>query len=344
MLRPGYRISVGGRTVDSTSQPRASTVTALTVTLDADSPVGALELRLGQIGGLAPALGDAVTLDLGYASDASLTRVFTGAVGRIEPGIAVNRVLAYDSGEPLLRGRLDRTFLDTTAGAVVKDLAGRAGLSMSAPDSGVDLPAYVVDSRRSFAEHIRELAALSGVDCYVTADGELLFAAFSGPRTVHELRYGADVLDLRIDRHPAPSMRVEAWGAGPGGARGDDSWAWLAKNLAAHRGVAGTGDLVRLLQRAALRSSQGTATAAMALRDRLVREAVRGRVRVLGNPAVRLGDAVRLSDTPGGGDDGTYRIRSVEHRLGKDGGFLTTIGFTAMQGTATGGTTAGGAA
>jgi phage protein D len=334
MLKPAYQISVGGRTLDSTSQPRASTLVTLTVTLDADTPVSVAEMFLGQVGGSAPELGDAITIQLGYADDPKPDKVFTGTVVRIEPGITVNRVIAHDCANPLLQTFLDQTFLDTNAGAIVRDLVGRTKVVTGTVEEGIGLPAYVVDGRRSLLWYIRELAEFCGFDCYTDADGSLVFASFSGSRTAQVLRYAEHILELNVDRRASVAPRVQAWGESPGASRGDDSWAWLTKDFTRYRGEAGTGDPVRLLQRSALRTAKSAATAATALHDRLAREALRGDVHVLGDASMKLGDAVRLSATPR--DDGTYRIRRVVHRLSKSDGFTTTVGFTALDG---GGTT-----
>jgi hypothetical protein len=49
-----------------------------------------------------------------------------------------------------------------------------------------------------------------------------------------------------------------------------------------------------------------------------------------GRANVALGDAVRLQAVPLDGFDDTYQVRSVVHRISKQRGFTTAIGFAAI--------------
>src|SRR5438034_983142 len=52
LLRPAYRLTIGGQRVDTTDEPRASTLVELTVSLDLDVPADAATLDLAQLSGL----------------------------------------------------------------------------------------------------------------------------------------------------------------------------------------------------------------------------------------------------------------------------------------------------
>jgi hypothetical protein len=43
-----------------------------------------------------------------------------------------------------------------------------------------------------------------------------------------------------------------------------------------------------------------------------------------------LGDAIRLQDVPEDAWNTTFQVRSVTHRLTKVGGFMTDVGFRAI--------------
>src|SRR5215472_3228087 len=118
MLTPAYKVTIGGKSVDSVKQPRASTAVELVVSLDLEIPADSFTIVLGQVGGLLkPALGDKVSIELGYANDSGLTQVIAGTVTSIESNLNRLRVVGYTAAETLLRSYLDQTYESQTAGA-----------------------------------------------------------------------------------------------------------------------------------------------------------------------------------------------------------------------------------
>jgi phage protein D len=329
MRRPAYRLSVGDRTVDTTDEPRASTAVELDVRLDMDTPADALTVTLGQVGGLAPDVGDDATLELGYADAGDLTRVLTGTVVRVEPGVETTRVVAHSRADLLLRSFRDDTFRDVDAGDIVRALAGDAGLRVARADAGIRFAAYVVDGRRPAARHIRDLAELCGVDTYVTADGELVFEAFAGQRLAHELRVGVHLLEVDLRRAPPRAGTVEVYGESPG--TGDGA-VWLTTDFGPRRGRAGQLSPTLLVERPALRTAQAAATAATALHEDIQRRTLVGDVRIQGRPTLHLGDVVRLVGMADPTLDASYQARSIHHRLTKAGGFTTDVGVRPLAG------------
>lgn len=339
VLRPAYRITIGDQVVDTTAEPRASTVVELRVALDLDTPADAVTIVQGQVGGLDAVPGDDLSVDLGYADeDPTLARVLTGVVVAVDPDVVHARIVGHSTADALLRTRLDRTFEDTTAGDVVRALAGEAGVDVARAEDGPALHAYVVDGRRDAARHVRDLAALAGFDTWITPEGALVFEALGGSRTVHVLRYGEHVLDAGLRRARPVAGTVLAFGESPGASRGDSSWAWLTPDFASYAGRAGSGAPTLLLERGALRTAAGAGTAARAALDTLTANAVRGRVLLQGRAQVRLGDLVRLEGFPDRAHldrvDGTYQVRSVRHRVTKATGFLTDVGLRSLVGAA----------
>jgi phage protein D len=328
---PAYKLQIGSRTVDTTDEPRASTLVDLTVSLDLDTPVDSATLVLGRVDGLHPAREDDLAIDLGYADDdAGLTRVLTGAIVTAEPGLVTSRAVGHGAGHPLLRTFADRTFEDSTAGAIVRELADAAGVNVARVEDGISFPAYVVDGRRSISEHLRDLADLCGFDAYVDADGDLVFERFATGRTVHVLEHAVDLLALDALEAPARAGVVEAWGEGPGGSRGGEAWAWLTKDFAASRGSGGTGSPTLLLERPALRTAVAAASAARAFVTAIGRRSLRGRLVTLGCPEIQLGDAIRIRSAPEEDLNASFQVRSVTHRLSKAGGFLSVVGFRSV--------------
>jgi len=338
VLRPAYRIVIGDQVVDTTDEPKASTAIGLVVRLDLDTPTDSFTVLQGQVGGLQAVPGDDASIDLGFADDAAgLVRVVTGPVVAVEPGLETKRISGHSTSDALLRTFIDKTFEDGTAGDIVRALTAEAGVGVERVEDGPELPAYVVDGRRSAARHVRDLAELAGFDSYVTAEGGLVFEAFTGSRTVHVLKYGEHVLTAELRRARPRAGTVETWGES-GSSRGDESWAWLTKDFGPQHGTAGSGSPTLLVERPALRTARAAATAAAAIAESVEESVVRGRVRIQGRAQVRLGDMVRLERFPSkaGVDelDGNYQVRGVRHRIGKECGFVTDVQIRSLAGAA----------
>jgi phage protein D len=329
-LSPAYRLTIGSKRIDTTDEPRASTLVALEIRLDLDVAVDGVTLLLGRAGTFKPAQDDKLVVELGYA-DPGLERVLTGTVAAVEPGLTTIRVLGNGAARPLLSTFVDRTFESKSAGDVVRALAGEARVDVARSEDGVQLPAYVVDGRRPVAHHLRDLAELSGFDVYANDDGKLVFERFGGGRKVHVLEGGKHLLELDGRRRPPTAGAVEAWGVGGGGGRGGEAWAWLTKDFGPSKGTAGSGAPTVLLERAAIRTSTAARAAARAALTEIDRRALRGRLVTLGRPEIRLGDAIHLRETGEDALDARFQVRAVTHRLSKRRGFTTTIEFRSLE-------------
>ncbi len=324
-LTPAYRIKLGDTVVDSTDEPRASSVVALIASLDLDARCDACTLLLGGDWGELPAVGDEARIELGYAGE-DLAVVLTGVVAGVEQGLTGTRVAVHDRASLLLRTFADETYQSKTAGAIVRDLAGKADVDVAVVGDGIDFPAYVVDGRRSVHHHIRALAQLCGFETYLQPDGKLVFERYAGGKSVHVFEHGEHVVEIgRAERAPRAGT-VEAWGEGTGRS-GGQRWAWLTKDFSPSRGTAGAGGTKLLVERPAVRTSQAARTVAEATLDAIDNRTVRGTLTGSGRAAVKLGDAVRVVGVPGEGVDGVYQVRGVTHRLDKRRGFVTAISF-----------------
>jgi phage protein D len=331
MRVPAYKLTIGGKVVDTTGEPRASTLVGLTVALDLDTPADGFTLVLGNADGLKPARDDKAAVELGYADDGALTQVMTGTVATVEPGLATTRVIGIGGAAALLRGRVEQTYEGHTAGSIVRDLAGQAGLDVATAEDGISFPAYVVDGRRSLARHLRDLADLCGFDTYVNSDGALVFERFTRGKAVHVLEYAKHLLELDLLHAPPAADLVEAWGESPGSEHGATAWAWLTRDFTPSKGSAGSGTAKLLLERPALRTADAARAAAEAALTAIRRRTTRGRLVAPGLAAARLGDAVRLQGVPDDRLNGTFQLRAVTHQINKASGFTTTIEFRGIQ-------------
>jgi phage protein D len=330
LLTPAYRLTIGKHRVDTTVEPKASATTDLIVTLDIDALPDTAKLTLGQVGGIAPALDDTATIELGYADNGGFIQVFTGTVDTFDANLLVRRVAATSTARALMRLFVDQSYEGRTAGQIVRDLAGRARIDTGAIDDGIGFPVYVIESRKSALAHIRELAALCGVDAYVDAEGRLVFQAFTQGRVIHDVDYAKQVLSLGIDRLANSDVNVKAFGESPMAQAGSEAWGWLTKDFSPAAGSAGSGPLPIVVERSALRTASAAATAASAALRAVQRRAVHGRVRMPGRPEVKLGDALRVRDVPRDGFNDSYQVRRVVHRITKPEGFTTTVDFAAI--------------
>ncbi len=329
ILRPAHRLTLGNRIVDTTDEPQASTVVDLHVVLDMDTPADRFRLELGQVGDFSPARDDDTIIELGYADNGGLSRVMTGKVSRVEPGLTTAWISGHSPAASLLQTFTDQTYEDKTAGDIVQDLALQAGVDVATADTGIRFPAYVIDSRRNLDRHLRDLAELCGFDLYINADGELVFQRFTNGNSTHTFEYGEHIIELQASRSQPSAVGVEAWGESPGSGA-DEAWAWLTKDFGDAKGSAGTGTPTLRLERPALRSATAAQTAADARLTDINRRTLRGRLLSVGRPQIRLGDAIRLQSVPESDLNDTFQVRKITHHITKAAGFTTTIGFRSI--------------
>lgn len=331
MLTPAYKLTIARKLIDTTDEPKASTVVDLSVNLDMDTPVDSFILVLGNVGRFRPALEDEAKIELGYADNGGLTQVMAGDVVRVEPNLTTIRVAGFSAADKLLRSFVEQTYESKTAGAIVRDLAGKAKVDVQTAEDGINFPAYVIDGRRSFYQHIGDLAGSCGFDFYINADGKVVFEKFIGGKTVHVFEFAKHIIELKAEKSILRAGRVEVFGESRAGQNGDESWAWLTKDFSGAKGKAGTDDPLLLLEKPELRTRDAARTAAQAAMTTIQRQkTLCGQLLSLGRPEVKLGDAIRLSGMADAVLNTSFQVRSVTHRITKLGGFTTTVGFRSI--------------
>ncbi|MBV8580267.1 MAG: hypothetical protein JOZ86_06485 [Candidatus Eremiobacteraeota bacterium] len=331
MLTPGYKLVVGKKAVDTTNDPQTSTAVEILVELDLDTPIDRAVLTLGALGGLQPAVDDPATIALGYADEsAGLTTVITAGVVAVDQGLETARVTSYTAANTLLRTFVDRSYQSKTAGAIVQDLANEGKVAVATADDGITFPGYVVDGRRSVYVHMRELAQLCGFDLYINPDGKVVFQKFNGGNAVHVFESGKHILSLDVLRAQASAGSVVAWGESPTGSKGNDSWPWLTKDFSSSKGTSGSASPVQLLERPSLRTADAAQSAAAAHGLAIQQRTLTGRLLTIGRAEVKLGDAIALRSMADTTLNTSFQVRSVRHRVTKDEGFTTLVGFRAI--------------
>ncbi len=330
MLTPAYKLTIGDKIVDTTDEPKASTVVDLNVTLDLDTPADSFALVLGNVGSLKPARDDETKIELGYADNGGFTQVITGKIITVEANVTTTRIAGFSGADALLRTFVEQTFENKTAGATVRDLADKASLKVATAADGINFPAYVVDGRRSVYLHMQDLADLCGFDLYINSEGKLVFEKFINGKTVHIFEHAKHIVALDVQRTPALAGQVDVFGESPGASKGEDSWAWLTTDFSGFKGSAGSGAPF-LKERPAVRTKAAARIAADGALTRIQRRTLRGQVLTIGRPEVKLGDAIRFRGLADESLNTFFQVRTVTHRISKLGGFTTTVGFRAIQ-------------
>jgi phage protein D len=311
LSRPRAKVTLDGTSLSSAEAALARA----TVSLSAAGSHDRVELWLWSSTKLSSA-GAGSTLSLALGEDGSESDVFSGEVTEVRASADGLYLEALASTIKLSRARKSQTYLSQSVADIVRDLASDVGIDEVQGDTQLD--AYSVDDRRNVWMHLLDLARLVGADVSASAAGELRFVP---PRTGSadaKLRYGADLLWWSVGGAPQPDAPdVAAQGAGS--ESGADKWHWIKREPSFVNGQGAP-----LLVVPALRTRDAAETMAQALSDRAARAATQGSVAVRGNPDLRPGDLVELSDLPSG-DPGTLRVLDVVHVLDGRRGFATSL-------------------
>ena len=246
--------------------------------------------------------------------------LWTGTVESVQTGARQVRIDGLASTAALSRQRRSATWAAQSVGDVVRDLAGELE---SEVEIDLDLPNYSIDNRQPVWAHLRELARLTGASLSGTAAGGLRFILAARQSATIELRYGADLIDWRLNRvEPPPAAPAAEYAAAS--TAGNDKWHWLAHDPVG----AGAGD-TRVA--AIFRTRAAADHYSEAEQTRSQRGALRGVVWLTGRPALRPGAVVELTGLPEG-DSGPLRVRQVTHQLDGDSGFVTALSVEAGSG------------
>lgn len=320
MLNVGYRVTLGGTTVASGPD---STLLGLEVRAGLRVPVNACRLTLHALSEAAPAAGDPVEVELGY--DESLEKVFTGTVTSVAHGLQRVEVEAMGAFAALASARLNLLYEQETAGGIAEDVLGKLAVTKGTVEAGLKFASFALDDRRSVWAQLHDLARRCGFEFFADERDRCQFRVH-GPQNTHPFTFGVDVLDFEHDARPSAVEGVEVHGASPAGqGQGDDASSWFTKKEVKGSAGESAGKVLRLVDPAA-RTQNLAGDVAKGILAGHARTA-EGRVRVLGAPKVRLGDAVKLEKLPAAAQNGEARVISVTHRLGSRTGFTTLVAW-----------------
>lgn len=320
--RPDFVVNVGSDGADAWAESLVSLTTALGLAPSVD----AVKLQIAD-DDRAPAVevGDTGTIELGY-EDSGQTLVFTGQVATVEHNIrGTTRVTMSNSGVLLAQARLDQSFQQQSAGAIVNSLLSEVGVSPDTVEDGIEYPYYVVDSGRSLLQHMARLAQRDGFLAFLSPEDKFCFLPFTVGQADCSFAYGNDILVLQLNSQSS-TRSVTVTGEGAAGSEGSEAWSWLAKDPSAVQKTAGEGP-ARPVSDPALRSGAAVDTAAQALAERHGAWGQTGLLTVPGAPTVMVGGSIEIVDAPQTGLNGLAMVQRVCHHYDKMEGFITTIWF-----------------
>lgn len=319
MLKPAYKVKIGSETYDSTNNAGALSIN---VDCDIQIPLDASRVVL-RPGGDTAAIkaGDGLSIELGYED--SLKLAFTGRVDSVEYGITGVIVSGYSLAAPLTRLRLHQVYEKQTAGAIVKDLAGRANVALGAVEDGISFPMFVADESKTLYGHIRELAVLCGFDLFMTPEGELVFKPYRKKKGI-PFTYGVDIVAASARVATPPATGAKVFGESPASFKGADTAHWLSKKVI--EGASGTEDNFHIIAHPAIRDKDTADRVAAAALKSLIPPMV-GTLKTMGAPDVGLGDTIEIKDMPDARMNDAFEVTKVGHAFNMDEGFVTTFGW-----------------
>lgn len=366
-----YKITVGGWSVDSADDPKTELL-ALDVRLGMNSAhdfarlavyappapqAGLLEQAVGAaVGAVGGALGvgggeeesfsvqvrgnplkhgDPLTVEL-TAGDRS-GKVITTEVQSIESSLGQTTITGSTGKRKIAAARINQVYENQSLDQIVKDLASQAGITAGDIAAGSSYSYLVAHESRSLLKQIVELAIRDGLDVYFDPDNKLTLKKFEKTSADHTLYYGIDILDLRMTNTQPPGDHIMIYGESPSSNQGSTTWHWLAKDLSSFRAELGQGVRTFAIADGVLRTKDAADSLATSKFGALKDQAARGKLKVMGNPQMKLGDAIEIKSAPKPELNGLFKITAVRHVLDKRNGYLTWVDFSGQGGAAAAG-------
>lgn len=323
MLLVDYKLTIGSTTYTVSSKSR---LLHLQVSASLNLPVNACTIALSPDESLSLKPADQVSVELGYQDKQTL--VFTGKISRVDWGIQQIKIEATSSFRALTIARCNRLYEKSHAGDIVKDLAqSQLELAIGKVENGLQFPVYAVGDRQTVYAHLRTLAQQCQMQFYADPQDKLVFAAYAARQT-HALKYGVNILAFDLEEQQPAIVGVEVYGESPASqGQGDQAVSWLAQK--AVKGSAGKSGAMTLRQIDATARTTDLASKIAAAYLTAASVKRRGRVRLLGDAKIQLGDGIQVSQMPIAAHNGTFRVTGVTHHLSERKGFYTLVDWEA---------------
>jgi len=314
MFKINYKINIGNNRFSSDN---SSHLLDLETRASLSVPVHCCRIVLDATITLKP--GDEVKIELGY--DNTLSRVFTGQVASFEQGIQSIKIESLGSLSALTTARFNLLYEKQTAANIVSDILKRLNVKTEQIETGLQFATYIFGDNRNVWEQLQELAQRCGFDFYANEEDKAIFKKYS-PSLTHELKYGVHILEFEQTTAPPVRDGVEVYGESPvGQGQSEEASAWLTKKAVKGKAGKSAGNVLRLID-ASLRNKRLAQEVAENLMNAIHK---RGKVRALGAPEIKLGDALQIAQMPISSQNGTFKVTGVRHRLNGHGGFTSEV-------------------
>ena len=319
MQKPAYKLKIGSTIFDSSMSPE---IISISVDLDINVPSDSFKITLKpgtKTGNIRN--GDPVIIELGYEN--SLTKVLIGTIDSIEPKISEVGIYGLSLISTLSSQKINQVYEKQSSGAIVKDLAGRAGLAVKEVEEGISFPMYVVDDTKDVYTHMRELARKCGFDLFINGEGDLVFKKYAR-QTPRPFKYGRDIIEAEVYESKPIAACVKVYGESSASFKGSDTAHWITKKVV--EGIRGSGDVTFLIEDSVIRDKDSAEKVATAFLERILTP-LSGTLKALGNSRVGLGDTIEIKEMPDSRMNGEFEATSVSHIFNKSEGFVTTVGW-----------------
>lgn len=269
---------------------------------------------------LSMAEGDDVKVKLGYKD--GLSTIFKGVVAEVEWHTDKVIVEVESLFRQLTALRTNTYFENAFAGDIARALVGETELSNGRIEPGLRFAYYAIGSNSSAWNQLYALARQCGFDFFADADDKVVFGMPLPTGAPELFSFGTNILELRVVQTQQTIEGVEVFGESPASfGAGPDGATWFTKSEV--KGSAGNGKKRRLFVPAAREQQTAASIASNLWKQWSPKKTCQ--LRTLGKASLALGGMVQVSGMPADGQNGTYKITGVSHKLGGDTGFVTTV-------------------
>lgn len=322
-LYPTFEVHVGSKSFKSGSLHAPISIFITWNTLPA---VDALRLEFSSEIDESFETGEPVSVDLGYENN-NIT-IIKAKVAEIHRTLSKIELVGFNRIEKLTNLRITQSYEGQKAGEIISDICNIAGVETGKVSEGTKFFSCYLDRDKNCFEHLHELAKKCGFIVYMDWEGKLNVREASSSGANHTLTYGENLLECLNIEMKKKYTGVRVIGESPASSEGDDTASWLTKNEDIAKGEAGdTAGEILYLSDSSLRTQEAATSRAEAENLRMEKDALYGRLKILGNPELSPGDTFNIEGFPRIEENRIMFITGLTHRLSKTEGFLTAIDF-----------------
>jgi hypothetical protein len=284
MLQPKYLVTLGE---EKLTAENGSNLISIRTYQGIGLPIDSCEITLAR-GSYTFKKNDPIKVEIGY-NDRTQS-AFSGLVTAIDQDLYSCRVTGLGYAVNLLRLRLNRVYLDQTAGKIVSSLAQEANVKTKTVEDGIKLPSYVINESSNGYEHILKLADRCNFNVYID-DDQLMFRSPEQGKSTN-LYFGKQIIEIKESNFTPLLDGVKIQGESPSSFKGSDTSHWLTKQDV--KGEAG-GSVIRSMHDPALKDKE---TAESVAKSKNIKLTCSYGVTVSASLAKSLSSTINFSTSP----------------------------------------------